>query len=124
MLGCCCFTPGPAAWGKEISQPVQPDLETESRRPAVEIYHIPHEDLDRTPGFDKEGLYLPLSEILMLIRSASRPEQEASQHTAVTCNRLELEGSLNTPLYLNGKLEFTASGHDWSATPIEEGDLS
>lgn len=90
---------------------------------AVEIRYIPSEDLSRAPGYEPNGVFLPLSELLTLARAAESSSTTPSDSQAVRCTSLRLQGKVGDSIGLSGKLNYEAASTTWSAVRIDDGSV-
>jgi len=87
------------------------------------IFYIPLEHVSKAPGYSREGMFLPLSELLSLAEKAERKPDKPPGSLPVYCATLDLKGALNNSLRLEGALQFVAPGEGWSAALVDDGSF-
>jgi len=87
------------------------------------IFYIPSEHIAKAPGYSREGMFLPLSELLSLAEKAESKPDKPLGHLPVYCTSLELKGALKNPLRLEGLLHFVAPDEGWSAALVDDGSF-
>lgn len=85
--------------------------------------YVPQQDINRVPGYGSEGVFLPLSRILLLAETAGREAGKPPGETGVYCRRLVLRGNVGDAVNLEGEIEFEAPGSGWSATLVDDGAI-
>ena len=90
----------------------------------IEIHYVPRTDLRRMGGYDGEGLFMPLSELVGLARAAAAAGAESRPAPGgLYVRELRMQGVLGDSAGLSGVLAYSAPSADWSAVAIDDGSM-
>src|SRR5688500_15722914 len=67
--------------------------------PDIDVFYIPQEDCHRAPGYSGDGLFIPLSQIMSLLRDTQTTSAGGMRLSEnVYCTKIDLTGTVDNAL--------------------------